>query len=193
MTYFLSISGLWLVAGVVGAILFFVMVYMMTRYRRCPSNRVLVVYGKTAGGTSAQCYHGGGQFVVPLFQDYAYLSLEPLTIEIDLTNALSMQNIRVNVPSTFTIGISTRSTIIQNAAERLLGLSEAEVASQASDIILGQMRLVIATLSIEEIRKAEQEEFVNQRSQVRFLILMIICDLILVQGNHILILVLYLG
>lgn len=159
MAYSLALSSTWILTGLIGAIVLFVLMYLMTRYRRCPSNRILVVYGST-GGTSAMCYHGGGRLVYPLIQDYAYLSLEPLTIEIDLTNALSMQNIRVNVPSTFTIGISTRPAIIQNAAERLLGLTENEVASQASDIILGQMRLVIATLSIEEINQ-DREKFLE--------------------------------
>lgn len=138
----------------------FLLAFLVTRYRRCPSNRILVVYGKVSGTQAAKCLHGGGTFVMPLIQDYAYLSLEPMTIDIDLTSALSRKNIRVNVPSTFTIGISTEPVIMQNAAERLLGLSEVEVASQASDIILGQMRLVIATLTIEQINQ-DRETFLD--------------------------------
>jgi len=130
------------------------------QYRRCPSNRVLVVYGKIGGERTAKCLHGGGVLVIPLVQDYAYLSLEPITIDIELTSALSKKNIRVNVPSTFTIGISTQPDIMNNAAERLLGLREQEIASQARDIILGQMRLVIATLSIEEINQ-DREKFLD--------------------------------
>ncbi len=99
-------------------------------------------------------------FVIPLFQDYQYMSLEPVTIEIELTGALSKKNIRVNVPSTFTVGVSTEPAIMNNAAERLLGLSEREISAQARDIILGQMRLVIATLSIEEINQ-DREKFLD--------------------------------
>ena len=138
----------------------FLAVYITTRYKRCPSNRVLVVYGKVSGQQAAKCMHGGGAFILPLFQDYAYLSLEPLTIDIELTSALSKKNIRVNVPSTFTIGISTVPDIMNNAAERLLGLADREIAAQARDIILGQMRLVIATLSIEEINQ-DREKFLD--------------------------------
>ena len=115
-----------------------VITFVVRQYRRCPSNRILVVFGKVGGDQAAKCVHGGGVFVVPLFQDYQYLSLEPMVIDIDLTSALSQKNIRVNVPSTFTIGISTVQTIMQNAAERLLGLRENEIAAQARDIILGQ-------------------------------------------------------
>jgi flotillin len=143
--------------GLVG---FAVLVFIARRYKRCPSNRILVKYGKVGGDRAAQCIHGGGAFVWPLVQDWAYLSLEPITIEIDLTAALSKKNIRVNVPSTFTIGIATQPDIISNAAERLLGLDEREIAAQSRDIILGQMRLVIAMLSIEEINQ-DREKFLD--------------------------------
>ena len=133
---------------------------LVRQYRRCPSNRVLVVYSKVGGERAARCLHGGGTFILPLLQSYAYLNLEPQTIEIELTSALSKKNIRVNVPSTFTIGISTQAEIMNNAAERLLGLTEADIATQARDIILGQMRLVIATLSIEEINQ-DREKFLD--------------------------------
>lgn len=148
------------VVAVGALLLLFVAVYIATRYKRCPSNRVLVIYGKVGGQQAAKCMHGGGALVYPLIQDYAYLSLEPLTIDIELTSALSKKNIRVNVPSTFTIGISTTPDIMNNAAERLLGLGDREIAAQARDIILGQMRLVIATLSIEEINQ-DREKFLD--------------------------------
>jgi flotillin len=140
-------------------VLFF-MSFLARQYRRCPSNRILVVYGKVSGERAAKCIHGGGAFVVPLLQGYEYLNLEPMTIEIELTSALSKNNIRVNVPSTFTIGISTEPDIMNNAAERLLGLPQQAIAAQARDIILGQMRLVIATLAIEEINQ-DREKFLD--------------------------------
>ncbi len=138
----------------------FILAIVVRQYRRCPSNRVMVVYGKVGGQQAARCVHGGGVFIVPLFQSYAYLSLEPMTIEIDLTAALSKKNIRVNVPSTFTVGISTDPAIMNNAAERLLGMNDREVTSQGRDIILGQMRLVIATLTIEQINQ-DRETFLD--------------------------------
>lgn len=145
-------------------IFFFVTGFFMRRYKRCPSNRVLVVYGKVGNEQTAKCLHGGGTLVLPLLQDYAYLSLEPLAIDIDLQSALSKKNIRVNVPSTFTIGISTQREIMLAAAERLLGLGEKEIQLQARDIILGQMRLVIATLTIEEINQ-DREKFLDLVNQ----------------------------
>jgi len=122
-----------------------------SRYRRCPSDRVLVVYGKVGGGKSAKCIHGGATFIWPLFQSYQYLDLTPMPIEIPLKGALSRQNIRVNTPSTFTVGIATEPGVMENAAERLLGLTQDSIRDLAKDIIFGQMRVVIATMSIEEI------------------------------------------
>lgn len=141
-------------------ILLFAAIFVSKQYKRCPSNKILVIFGKVGTGKSANCIHGGGAFVIPLLQDFTYLSLEPITIEIDLRSALSKKNIRVNVPSTFTVGISTKTNIMTNAAERLLGLSIGEISNQAQDIILGQMRLVIATLAIEEINQ-DREKFLD--------------------------------
>jgi flotillin len=140
-------------------VLFFALVFFASRYKRCPSNRILVIWGRS-GKQSARCFHGGGQFVWPVIEDFAYMSLEPLVIDIPLEGALSLNNIRVNVPSTFTVGISTDPVLMSNAAERLLGLTATAIREQAQDIILGQLRLVIATLSIEEINK-DREKFMG--------------------------------
>ncbi len=126
---------------------------MVKQYKRCPSNRILVIYGRGSKGATSECIHGGAKFVYPLIQDYAYLGLEPMQIEIPLRGALSMENIRVNVPSVFTVAIGTAPELMQNAAIRLLGLSKPEVSKQAEDIIFGQLRQVIASMNIEEINR----------------------------------------
>jgi flotillin len=136
--------------------LFIIIVAMMRRYKRCPSDRILVVYGKIGRGAdresrSAKCIHGGASFIWPIIHSYAFLDLTPLSIEINMTNALSKQNIRVDVPSRFTVGVSTEPNVMNNAAERLLGQSQDAISNLAKDIIFGQLRLVVATMEIEEI------------------------------------------
>lgn len=157
----ISFEG-WLgIAGIAIAIfLFGLMSLFASRYKRCPSNRILVIYGKAGRGEAAKCIHGGAKFVVPLIQDYAYLSLEPIQIEIPLRGALSMENIRVNVPSVFTVAIGTTPEVMQNAAIRLLGLDVQDIEKQAQDIIFGQLRQVIASMSIEEINR-DREKFME--------------------------------
>ena len=144
------------IIAVVVAIL--IVAALLNRYRRCPSDKILVIYGTTANGGSAKCVHGGGTFVWPIIQDYAYLSLRPISIEANLTNALSRQNIRVDVPCRFTVGISTEGDSMNNAAERLLGLTPGEIQDMARDILFGQLRLVIASMSIEELN-SDRDKF----------------------------------
>jgi flotillin len=142
-------------ALIIGVSVIVLFVTLAQRYKRCPANKVLVIYGKTGSG-AARCVHGGAAFIWPLLQAYDYLSLEPFVVPIDLTNALSTENIRVAVPTTVTAAISNRSGIMDNAAVRLLGLSSQQIQAQAQDIILGQMRAVIATMRIEEINTDRQ-------------------------------------
>ena len=129
---------------------------LVGRYKRCPSNRVLVIYGKTGKQRASTTIHGGAAFVWPLLQDYAYLDLEPFVVPIELDNALSKENIRVSVPTTVTAAIAIQEELMQNAAVRLLGQTQEEIQNQAQDIILGQMRAVIATMAIEEINRDRQ-------------------------------------
>jgi flotillin len=149
---------------VVAAIALFITISaLIARYKRCPSDKILVIYGRT-GGTSAKCIHGGGAFIWPVIQDYAYLDLKPLSIEANLTNALSRQNIRVDVPCRFTIAISTDADSMNSAAERLLGLTSEQIQELAKDILFGQLRLVIATMTIEEIN-SDRDKFLENISK----------------------------
>ncbi|MEX6688895.1 SPFH domain-containing protein [Danxiaibacter flavus] len=153
--------------GIIAVVVFiFILILsLFRRYKRCPSDRVLVVYGKVGSGPdgnrSAKCIHGGAAFIWPIIQDYSFLDLTPISIEVMLANALSKQNIRVDVPSRFTVGISTEQGVMQNAAERLLGMQRPQIHDLAKDIILGQMRLVVAMMDIEEINNNRDKFLTN--------------------------------
>lgn len=153
------------VSSVVGILVFVVFVlgtiaWLFSRYKMCPSDKILIVYGKVGAGRSAKCMHGGATFVLPIIQNYAYMDLNPLNIDVPLKGALSSQNIRVDVPSSFIVGISTQPEIMQNAASRLLGRTRQDIRDLASEIIMGQMRVVIASLTIEEIN-ADREKLIK--------------------------------
>ena len=147
-----------IIIGIV--VLVMLVMALLNRYRRCPSDKILVIYGTTGDRGSARCVHGGGAFVWPIIQDYAYLSLTPIGIDANLTNALSRQNIRVDVPCRFTVGISTEPESMLAAAERLLGLQSSQIQEMARDILFGQLRLVIATMSIEELN-SDRDKFLE--------------------------------
>ena len=164
-----SNAGIPVLITVVVLILFMLVLLIATRVKRCPSDKIMVVYGKVSkakDGThrSAKCVHGGTEFIIPLFQSYAFLDLTPISISVDLKSALSRQNIRIDVPSIFTVGISTEQGVMQNAAERLLGLKLPQIQELAKDIIFGQLRLVIATMDIEEIN-TDRDKFLEAVSR----------------------------
>ncbi|MBQ7836014.1 MAG: flotillin family protein [Clostridia bacterium] len=150
---------------VIALVVLTTLVLIISRYRKCPSDKILVIYGKIGKGKdgnarSAKCIHGGAAFIVPVFQAFEYMDLTPISLSVDLRNALSRQNIRVDVPSRFTVGISTEPGVMQNAAERLLGLKLDAIKQIAEDIIFGQMRLIIATMDIEEIN-TDRDKFLE--------------------------------
>jgi flotillin len=147
-TYYLTIAG-----GLALLIFFGFVMLLASRYKRCPSNRILVIYGRTGDGQAVRCVHGGATFVWPLIQDYNYLNLEPIQIEIPLRGALSAENIRVNVPSVFTVAIGTSPEVMHNASIRLLGLKRVDIQQQAQEMIFGQLRQVIASMKIEDINR----------------------------------------
>lgn len=156
-----------IVIAVIVIIVLGIFFWLLSRYRKCPSDKILVIYGKigTQNGEhrSAKCVHGGASFIWPIIQFYEYLDLTPISIEVNLQNALSKQNIRIDVPSRFTVGISTEKGVMQNAAERLLGLKLHEIQELAKDIIFGQLRLVVATMEIEEIN-TDRDKFLEEVS-----------------------------
>ena len=147
---------------IIGFLLFFfsIIIFLAKLYRRCPSNKVLAVYGRLGGNKTVQCYHGGGTFVWPLIQGCAFLDLTPRTIHIPLKGALSHQNIRVNVPSTFTVAVGLIPEIMNNAAVRLIDLDHRGIELMATEIIIGQLRLTVASLNIEEINQ-DRERFLE--------------------------------
>ncbi len=150
---------------VIAIVVITTLILVLSRYKKCPSDKIMVIYGKVGSNPdgsnrSARCIHGGAAFIWPIFQASEYLDLTPLSISVDLTSALSRQNIRIDVPSRFTVGISTESGVMQNAAERLLGLKLNEIQELAKDIIFGQLRLVIATMDIEEIN-TDRDKFLE--------------------------------
>ena len=156
--------------GIVGVLVTVVIVlvglliFFTSRYKKCPSDQIMVIYGKTGGAKASRCIHGGAAFIVPIIQDYGFLSLRPMQIEVNLDNALCMQNIRISVPSVFTVGISTEPQIMTNAANRLFGQHPDAIANLAKDIIFGQLRLVIASMSIEQIN-TDRETFLRSVEQ----------------------------
>ena len=151
-----------IMAAILVAVILLTFIGILSRYRKCKSDEVLVVYGKTGGEKkSAKLYHGGAAFVWPIIQGYEFLSMKPMQIDCKLTGALSAQNIRVDVPTTITVAISTDAEVMQNAAERMLGLTMDDKQNLITDVVYGQMRLGIADMTIEELN-SDRDKFLSK-------------------------------
>ncbi len=147
-----------------------VIVVLIVSYKKVRSNTALVIWGKGTGPNGIKIKTGGATFVIPVLQGSQKLSLEPFAVDVDLRGALSKKNIRVNTPSTFTLAVSSSPDMLNNAARRILDLKDSALIEQSQDIILGQLRAVIAGLTIEEINadreKFEEEVFKNVSSEL---------------------------
>ena len=134
-------------------IIFALVVLVIKQYKICPNDKVMVIYGAGSSASSgARIVQGGGALVIPFLQNFRYMSLAPMSITVDLQNALSANNIRLSLPSQFTIAIASKSSdLIQNAVRNLLDMDESGIQKTASDIIIGALRAVVGKLTIDEL------------------------------------------
>ena len=139
-----------IIAGVVVLLVILTIIGLLSRYRKCPSDQLLVVFGKVSGKSAAKIYPGGGVFVWPVIQDYKVMSLRPFQINSEVVGPDSGM-IRTHVTVALTTAISQDPTIQQNAAARFLSANSNEIVSQIKTILEGEVRLIIASMSIEEI------------------------------------------
>ena len=129
-----------------------------THYKKCPSDKILVIYGKTTGGRFSRCIHGGSAFVWPLIQDYQFLDLTPISIDIKLEGISTLEDIQLDLSSIFTVSVSPEPGVKENAAERLLGLTLNDIQHIAEDIIRTHMPPVIAAMTFEELNAATDKQ-----------------------------------
>lgn len=166
-----------IIAGVIVLLVVLTFIGLLSRYRKCASDEILVVFGK-AGKKKvvnektgkpeevilpSKIIHGGGTFVMPVIQDWAKMSLKPIQIQVNVTG-VSSQMIKVTIPVTLTTGIGTTQTLMQNAASRFLTAKTSEISDQIKDILIGEVRSLMATMTIEEIN-ADRIKFIGKAKE----------------------------
>ena len=89
-----GLSPSWVgVICVIAIVIFTGIILVVSRYKKCPSDKIMVIYGnvgtnKDGTSRSAKCIHGGASFIVPVVQAYEYLDLTPLSISVDLKSEI---------------------------------------------------------------------------------------------------------
>lgn len=171
------ITSTLIITGIVVVLVILTLIGLMSRYRRCASDEILVVFGKAgkksvtnpATGKSetvvlpSKIIHGGGTFVFPIIQDWKKMSLKPIQIQTSVVG-VSSQMIKVSIPVTLTTGIGTTDELMQNAASRFLTARPDEISEQIRDILIGEMRSLMATMTIEEIN-ADRVKFLGKAKE----------------------------
>lgn len=166
-----------IIAGVVILLAVLTIIGLLSRYRKCASDEILVVFGKAGkkkvvnektGKTEevilpSKIIHGGGTFVMPVIQDWAKMSLKPIQIQV-MVEGVSSQMIKVRIPVTLTTGIGTDQVLMQNAASRFLTAKTSEISDQIKDILIGEVRSLMATMTIEEIN-ADRIKFIGKAKE----------------------------
>ena len=166
-----------IIAGIVAVLVILTLIGLMSRYRRCASDEILVVFGKTGKKVGinpstgkkeitilpSKIIHGGGTFVFPVIQDWKKMSLKPIQIQTEVLG-VSSQMIKVKIPVTLTTGIGTTDVLMQNAASRFLTAKPEEISAQITDILIGEMRALMATMTIEEIN-ADRIKFLGNAKE----------------------------
>ena len=166
-----------IIAGIIVVLVILTLIGLMSRYRRCASDEILVVFGKTGKKSvtdpitgknetvvlPSKIIHGGGTFVFPIIQDWKKMSLKPIQIQTSVVG-VSSQMIKVSIPVTLTTGIGTTDKLMQNAASRFLTARPDEISEQIRDILIGEMRSLMATMTIEEIN-ADRVKFLGKAKE----------------------------
>ena len=148
-----------LVAGLVLAMaLIFIVLIVSSLIIICPPNRVAVISGRSrvlSDGRSVgyRILRGGRTLRIPLIEKVEWMDLNTIPLEVSVTNAYSAGAIPLNVQGIANVKVSSREGLLENAAERFLGVPTATIGQIAKETLEANLRGVLATMSPEEVNE----------------------------------------
>lgn len=170
-----------IIAAALVALILLTTVALLWRYRRCPTDKLLIVYGKNKTRTIEETYkdaegnpktrkvtvqipakiiHGGGTFVIPVIQDYAEMALMPYQLS-KKVEGVSSQMIKTFVSIELSVGIGSTDELRTNAASRFMSASEKDIKAAIEAIYVGEVRSLMARMTIEELN-SDREAFLTE-------------------------------
>jgi len=176
-----------IVAIVIVLLFWFTIWFVSKRYRKVPPNEVLVVYGR---GTRLQdgrrvgyrVVTGGATFIIPLVEDFRSISLNLIQIPLKIENTPNVDGVLINIEAVGNVKISSEPELLGAAIERFLGYGTDEIERQIHDILEGQLRQIVGTLTVEDVVQKREKitEQVTQNAAMDLAKIGIRCDLIVV-------------
>jgi len=137
--------------------------FYASRYKKVGPNQVLVVSGRRrmvlnpVTGNREQVgfrvVKGGGTFIIPVLERVDVLSMEILTIEVEVRSVYTVQGVPVHVDGVAQIKIRGDDASIYTAAEQFLSKSTDGIIYVAHETLAGHLRAILGMLTVEEIYK----------------------------------------
>jgi flotillin len=135
-------------------VLVLVVAYMGTRYKVAGANEALIVSGRRErgpeGAVGLKVVRGQGVIVLPLINKVGKLHLSARQINVQLSDAVTKQGIKVAVQGVATVKIGSDEESIRAAAERFME-REDQIDSIVKNVLEGSLRSIVGTLTVEEL------------------------------------------
>jgi flotillin len=141
---------------------FFIAMALFSRnYLKVAPNAVAVLSGrrrKLSDGrvVGYRMVRGGAALRIPLLEKVDYLSLNVFMIPLEIKRAYTLQGVPVMVKAIANVKIRGDEASLHAAAERFLGMTQAQVQQVIFQTLEGHLRSILGTLSVEEINSNRQ-------------------------------------
>src|SRR5579864_2490930 len=169
MPEFVTSTPFLAVTGVI--ILILLIAFVASRYHVAGANEALIVAGSRGakvrdergqvashpGDKGVKVVVGGGTFIRPLLDRVGKLKLTARQINVQLSDAVTSQGIKVQVQGVATFKIGRDVESLRNAAERFLDAKPEQVDSIVKNVLEGSLRSIVGTLTIEELIRDRQK------------------------------------
>jgi flotillin len=160
--------GFWI--GIVIVAFLVILAFIKANLRICHPNEILVFSGKRRrlkDGTEVgyRVIKGGRGLKIPIVESVTRLPLTVISIDLELTGALSKGIIPINIQAMANVKIAgSEEDGLSNALERFLGKNVTDISQVAKENIEGSLRGVLAKLTPEEAN-SNRLEFAEKVAQ----------------------------
>ena len=144
----------WLLCvGIFGFIVLFVLACSIPGlWQKCRPNQAMIISGLSHGNRRYRIIAGGGTFLIPMFQQRNDLSLEVMTIEVhSQAPMITKTGVPIFVEGVAQVKVKGDDDSIATAAEQFLGKSNEEIATIAHETLVGHLRAILGTMTVEEL------------------------------------------
>ncbi|MBD8063703.1 SPFH domain-containing protein [Oceanitalea stevensii] len=147
-------------------------VYAKVRFKIATPDEALIITGRKSGKpvinpetgdettdlSGQRVVIGGGTFVKPVFEQVVRLSLASQSFSVAAEDATTKSGVGVTLRSIAVVKVGGTERMVRAAAQRFAGRSQEQVIEQqTSEVLVGVLRTIAGTLTVESILYERQE------------------------------------